>query len=903
MRSTLGVLVATLMLIPPLSAQESDASARAPLFLLASTNPVSVPVVVDAASVSILRQRVRLNLENVALVDALDQISRVAKLQIVYADGVIPAAARVHLRADEITVAAALTDVLLDAGVDVVLLPSGSVVLVKRDALQLGVVKGRVTDAKSGLPIAQARVTLGGTSLVALTSDSGTYRIVDVRPGRYTLTVRRIGYAQGEQVITVVADQETTVDLRLEVSVTPLDAVVVTGTITPTAAKEISNPISIVTSEQIQQRVITQVNDLFRGDIPGVFAADYGENSATIGAPVYVRGTTELFDTPALKTYIDGIELANSEFLNEIDPNMIDHIEIVRGPQASTLYGAQAINGVMQVFTKRGRVGTPARLTGSLAVGSLEGPFGSALRHQDNLAVSGGTADVSYNAGFTYQHDGAWTRDHKLDVYSGYGALAIQPSGSSLRFDLSARVGQQNSQTGGAAGTARAMEDGTLTLDPLVEIPLRDRVSEPQLTLGMSVHFAPRSNWQHVFTAGLDRGANGSNYTTLPRYDTPSDSLLGVWSSQNLRATASYNGSWDTRLSRSVAANLILGADYWSYASSSFFTTGTTTDVGALGTSDFVYLYRGRDHSAGIFSQARLGIADALFLTAGVRVDQGPALPADKHHRSFNPRVGVSYALASGSVRGKLRAGYGSALKPARPDYKQYVQYTPTYAQLEAPNLRPEVQDGWDTGAEIYVGDRTSLSATYYRQIAHDLISARFVAYDPVFEYQFFNLARVRNTGWEVEGTLGLPAGFNARMTYSYVNSVIEQLAADDQTGYKVGDALPGIPNHTGVLSLAKRAGPFMAETAVSYVGTSRNYDVHAYLQRSHIRLGTPDGSFNLQTLPAAYRLALRASYDFTSRTTLFARCENATNRVVTDQGFYASDQVGRTTILGLRLR
>src|SRR5438552_7861034 len=101
---------------------------RGPQFLLASASPAKAPVVVDAGSVASLRRRVSLSLDGARVGEALAEISRVSGLQIVYADGVVPSEGRVHVRAEEITVAAALTEVLLDAGVDVLISPAGRVV-------------------------------------------------------------------------------------------------------------------------------------------------------------------------------------------------------------------------------------------------------------------------------------------------------------------------------------------------------------------------------------------------------------------------------------------------------------------------------------------------------------------------------------------------------------------------------------------------------------------------------------------------------------------------------------------------------------------------------------------------------------------------------------------------------
>ncbi len=645
------------------------------------------------------------------------------------------------------------------------------------------------------------------------------------------------------------------------------------------------------------------MTDLFRGDIPGVYATDYGTAGAGVGAQVYVRGTSELFDVPTLKTYIDGVEIANSQYLNEIDPTMIDHVEIVRGPEAATLYGAQAINGVMQIFTKRGRLATPPRLSASVGAGSLESPYGTGVRHDDNVSVSGGTADLSYNVGAAYQHEGPWTPGYRRDVYSGYASLSIQPAASPLRVDVMARFGQQNTRAGRAETIAGAMLDGTLALNPGDVVPRLSTLLLPQQTLGATVHYTPRSTWQHTLTVGLDRGANGGTWLSQPAYTTPSDSFTYVVSDHTTRMTFAYNNALDVRLSDRVAANLITGFDHWDYQEDGFSDQGTTTDLGSLGTGGPISADRRRDHNTGLFGQARIGLADALFVTAGVRVDQGPALPDDRHQRSVNPRIGASYALDVGPFRTKLRAEYGSALKPADPGFKAAAQFAPTYIQLASPDLLPERQTGWDGGVELYAGDRGSLSVTRYRQIARDLIYINFVAFFPVFEQQFVNVARVKNSGWELEGTLPLVAGLTARLTYSETESVVQALGPNDLTGFTVGQALPGVPHHLGALTLSERARRLNVEGAVSYVGTSSNYNPVAFYRAANPRLGVPNYAFSLVTLPAAYRVGVRAGYDLTPRLALWARGENLFNRIVIEQGSFPVDQVGRTVIAGVRVR
>src|SRR6266480_7054995 len=104
---------------------------RSPRFLLAMAAHAA-PVPVDLKRSTVLRQHISLAFDGVTLKAALAEISRQARLGLVYADDDIPVSMPVSLRADRITVAAALTDVLLDAGVDVVFTSDGRATLVKR---------------------------------------------------------------------------------------------------------------------------------------------------------------------------------------------------------------------------------------------------------------------------------------------------------------------------------------------------------------------------------------------------------------------------------------------------------------------------------------------------------------------------------------------------------------------------------------------------------------------------------------------------------------------------------------------------------------------------------------------------------------------------------------------------
>jgi TonB-linked SusC/RagA family outer membrane protein len=359
--------------------QEQD---RAPRFLLASDSRL-VPV--DVRATPMLGQRLSLALDGATMKQALAEIVRQSGLRLVYSDDVLPALARVRLHAEGITVVAALTDVLFDAGLDVVFSPNGRAALVRRGSvLQTGTVTGRVTDSASGQAVAGVGVFLNRTRWRATTDADGRYRMADVTPGPYTLAARRIGYRVFTQPVTVEADQEAIVDVALQPAPSELEAVVVTAT-GEQRLLELGHVVGRINADSlIRETPVSNISELLTGRVAGL---QVFQTQGTVGGDVQLQVRTPnslLLSTqpivivdgvrytgdPALQPGGGRVELtgaANSGSdreptspLNDLNPNDIESIQVVKGPSAATLYGTDAANGVLVITTKRGRPG-PAR--------------------------------------------------------------------------------------------------------------------------------------------------------------------------------------------------------------------------------------------------------------------------------------------------------------------------------------------------------------------------------------------------------------------------------------------------------------------------------------------------------------------------------------------------------------
>jgi TonB-dependent SusC/RagA subfamily outer membrane receptor len=237
-------------------------------------------------------------------------------------------------------------------------------------AAQQGEISGVVVEAQSQRPIAGAQVTVQGQTRSALTDPEGRFRIIGVQGTRVTLQVDRLGFSRATRQVDV---GQTGLRVNLSESALSLDAVVVTGTPGGAERRAVGNAVSVVdAAEIVREQPVNSVQDLLNGRSPGVVIIPATGNVGG-GSRIRVRGVSSLSLAQEPLIYVDGVRVNNqaatgpinqgfgsnsiSRF-NDINPEDIESIEIIRGPAAATLYGTEASNGVIQIITKRGSAGS-----------------------------------------------------------------------------------------------------------------------------------------------------------------------------------------------------------------------------------------------------------------------------------------------------------------------------------------------------------------------------------------------------------------------------------------------------------------------------------------------------------------------------------------------------------------
>src|SRR5437773_5289441 len=348
-----------------LRAQESadGVPALGPRFLLATRAARRVPV--DVARSPVLSQRISLDLEGGTLEEALGVVSSKAGLHLLYSNALVPLSRPVRLRAEDISVAGALAELLVETDVDVLFSNGNQVALVPRSLLgETGSIRGTVTDSANGGPLAGVAVWIVGTQLAGATGPEGHYSIAGVPPGAYQLRVRRLGYAPRDTAVVVQDGQETVVDVRLPAAAVELQAVVAIGYGAQSKAT-LTGAVSAVDGQELKSVPTVNLSNTLSGRLPGVVTINRSGEPGYDGARIRVRGNHTLNDNNAL-IVIDGVP-DRVGGLERLDPSDIENISVMKDATAA-IYGSRAANGVILITTKRGS-GSRPELTASFNQG------------------------------------------------------------------------------------------------------------------------------------------------------------------------------------------------------------------------------------------------------------------------------------------------------------------------------------------------------------------------------------------------------------------------------------------------------------------------------------------------------------------------------------------------------
>ncbi|MDQ3564477.1 MAG: TonB-dependent vitamin B12 receptor [Pseudomonadota bacterium] len=494
---------------------------------------------------------------------------------------------------------------------------------------------------------------------------------------------------------------------------TELDQIIVTATRTAETADETLASVTVITREEIERRQATSVQEALRG-VPGLGIA----NSGGLGkeTTVRLRGT----ESDHVLVLVDGIRIGSATSgtaaFEDIPIGQIDRIEVVRGPRSS-LYGSEAIGGVIQIFTRKGGGALKPqfsagggshgtyKIAGGLSGGGDRGWFNLSASRLDTAGFNSCSSTIAQPGGcFTFEPDDDGYTNNAGSARIGY------------RFENGLEVDAHLLHAEGENEFDQTDDFAPVTFAPLEFF--HNRTDFLKQTVGGKLRFSPLERWQVTLAGGrsLDELDSVNNPASTDVFDTQ-------------RQSASLQND----ITLAPDHLLTVGFDYYK----------------DLLESNLAFTETSRDNKAG-FAQYQ-GVFNDLDWVLGVRHDDNQRFGDET---TGNTTLGYSFGPLL-----HLTAGWGRAFKA--PTFNDL--YFPGFGD---PNLDPERSESVELGANgTVVGVRWSLSG-YYTQL-DDLIGFISVPLSPEFpfgiraanveEARIFGLEAVASTqilGWDIAANL-----------------------------------------------------------------------------------------------------------------------------------------------------
>jgi len=299
-------------------------------------------------------------------------------------------------------------------------------------------ITGTVSDS-DGNVVVGATVAVVGTTVATTTNGSGEFAISADR--KASLEVSYVGMAT--QIVAVSG--RTKIDVVLKTDVTQIEDVIVTATGMARAEKTLGYAATKVNAEDISSGKSSELMLGLMGKVPGVSITQTGGTGTS--QKVIVRGYSSISSSNQPLYVIDGSPVNNSfsgnanlnnaiDFgsqANDINPEDVESITVLKGASATALYGSRAANGVVMIVTTKGKAGDKIKVVfdaSAMAISNLRTPqyqqtFGQGWEYDfDGFAGLGG--DTSYFGGWADVENGSW--GPKLDgrtIFWNYGPYVM----------------------------------------------------------------------------------------------------------------------------------------------------------------------------------------------------------------------------------------------------------------------------------------------------------------------------------------------------------------------------------------------------------------------------------------------------------------------------------------------
>ena len=364
-----------LLILAGLISQGILSEARAQ-YLTSTANPQGVTgdsfysVSLYSENISELRSIISVEAEAAPVREVLEHIVQKANLGLAYNAELLALEKPVSIRLSNVTVAAALERVLEGTGFEATISRTREIVL--REAIgsrRLSAAKveqaisGVVTDAESGEPLPGVNVVVPGTNIGTSTDGTGRYALT-APDDADSLAFSFIGYESQ----TVAINNRTTINIQLTANVQAFEDIVVTALGITRDERSIGYSVQKVDGDELTLTREQNIIGSLAGKIAGVQVI--GASGASMGGTqkIQIRGVNSLSGASAPLMVVDGTPISNANFSSstgrdfgnlaqDINPEDIESINVLKGPAASALYGIRGQYGVIMITTKKGQKG------------------------------------------------------------------------------------------------------------------------------------------------------------------------------------------------------------------------------------------------------------------------------------------------------------------------------------------------------------------------------------------------------------------------------------------------------------------------------------------------------------------------------------------------------------------
>ncbi|MEM1128025.1 MAG: TonB-dependent receptor [Bacteroidota bacterium] len=573
-------------------------------------------------------------------------------------------------------------------------------------------VEGTIFDAETEEGLPGANVLIVEENLGTATDINGRFEIDNVPNGEYTLRVTFVGYRALEETITVRAGMAD-LEFTLEPDFTGLEEVVVTGAASATSKARAEVSVSRVNAEELLENNSYQdVSQLLTGKVAGVTVQPASGNVGG-GIRFVMRSSTGLNGNGQPLIIVDGVRIDNAQvagfgaggqgvsMLNNLNPEDIESVDILKGPAGAALYGTSGSNGVVLISTKRGSLAggadRPFTVTYKGTVGANQqadeytrsnagvpetaNAFfrdGQIIGH--NLAVQGGSDLVRYFASYDLRDEEGHINNNQQDRQSfraNFEAFPIE--GVTLRANTGYTLNeldrpQNDNNIFGYLGNTLLSTNPFNFTDSLAIEGLQNRSRINRFIGSAEAEWRPITGLQLRAVIGYD-GTEMRNDETLPQNLSFAGVVNGernIFQRTNQQYTYEATGRYAYNITDQISATTTAGFQAFNRVFRSFrttkqnFSTQLATDI--AGGADFINSAEDfiNSREAGVFLQQELSYEDLLFVTLGLRRefastigDEAPSIYYPKASLAF--RVDQLDVLPSAVNFLKLRAAYGES--------------------------------------------------------------------------------------------------------------------------------------------------------------------------------------------------------------------------------------------------